>query len=55
MDTMLAYIVDTMASDFTNVKDMMNNAITRGKGKWYNNINSHRLELELTLGKTEKS
>ena len=53
METMLAYIIDTMASDFINVKDMMNDAITRGKGKWYNTINSYRIELGLTWGRLE--
>ena len=48
METTLAYLIDTMASDFNNVKDMMNDAITRGKGKWYNNINSYRIELGVT-------
>ena len=47
METMLAYMVNTMASDFKNVKDMMSDAITRRKRKWYNNINSYRIELGL--------
>ena len=48
MVTTLAYLVDTMASDFSNVKEMMNDAIRRKKGKWYNNINSYRMKLGLT-------
>ena len=48
METTLAYFVDTMASKFTEVKTMMNDALSRGKGKWYENINNYRNELELT-------
>ena len=53
MKTMLAYMVDTMASDFTKIKSMMTDTIERGKGKWYNAINSYRVELGLTLEKVE--
>ena len=45
METMLLYMVDTIASDFTRMKSMMTDAIERGKGKWYKAINSYRLEL----------
>ena len=48
METTLAYFVDTMASEFTEVKTMMNDALSRGKGKWYENINNYRNELGLT-------
>ena len=48
METSLAYLVDTMASEFHDVKEMMNDAIRRGKGKWFNNVNSYRIELGLT-------
>ena len=53
METMLAYLIDTMASDFTSIKNMMTDAIERGKGKWYNTINRYRLELGLTWKKLE--
>ena len=53
METMLAYLIDTMASEFTNIKNMMNDAIVRGKGRWYNTINRYRLELGLTWRKLE--
>ena len=53
METMLAYLIDTMASEFTNIKSMMNDAIVRGKGRWYNTMNRYRLELGLTWRKLE--
>ena len=53
METMLAYLIDTMASEFTNIKNMMNDAIVRGKGRWYDTINRYRLELGLTWRKLE--
>ena len=42
-----------MASEFTNIKNMMSDAIARGKGKWYNTINRYRIELGLTWRKLE--
>ena len=36
-----------MASEFHNVKEMMNDAIRRRNGKWFNNVNSYRIELGL--------
>ena len=48
METTLAYIIDVMASEFNELKGMMNNAIKREKGKWFNNTNKYRLELGLT-------
>ena len=53
METMLAYLIDTMASEFTNIKNMMNATILRGKRRWYNTINRYRLELGLTWKKLE--
>ena len=35
IETTLAYIVDVMASDFNELKEMMNDAIRREKGKCY--------------------
>ena len=40
--------MDTLVSKFHDVKEMMNDAIRRGKGKWFNNVNSYRIELGLT-------
>ena len=48
MKTTLAYFVDTMTSEFTEIKTMMNDAISRGRGRWYENINNYRNELGLT-------
>ena len=48
METTLAYIIDVMASEFSKLKGMMNDAIKREKGKWFNNTNKYRLELGLT-------
>ena len=48
METTLAYIIDVMTSDFNELKGMMNDAIRREKGKWFNNTNKYRLELGLT-------
>ena len=48
METMLLYVVDTMNSEFDNVKEMMLDTIETGKGRWYTNINSYREELGIT-------
>ena len=48
METMLLFIVDTLASDFGDVKKLMNDTIERGRGKWINNINEYRRELGIT-------
>ena len=36
METMLLFIVDTMASNFSSIKDMMNDSIEKKRGKWFN-------------------
>ena len=54
MDTMLLYMVDTLASEFTNIKNMTKDTLTKRKGKWYNNINEYRQELEITWERLEK-
>ena len=54
METMLLYMVDTMASGFTNIKNMMKDTITKRKGKWYNTINEYRQELDITWEQLEK-
>ena len=48
METTLAYYVDTMTSEFSEIKTMMNDALAIGKGRWYDNINNYRNELGLT-------
>ena len=45
---MLAYIIDVMNSEFSELKGMMKDAIKREKGRWYNNTNNYRQELGLT-------
>ena len=39
---------------FTNIKNMMRDAIVRGKGRWYDTINRYRLELGLTWERLER-
>ena len=48
METMLLFIVDTMASKFNNIIEMMNDSIMKKKGKWFNAVEEYRLELGLT-------
>ena len=48
METMLLFLVDTLACEFLNVKTMMTDTITKGKGKWFNTINEYRQELDMT-------
>ena len=50
-------MVGTMASGFTNIKNMMKDAITKRKVKWYSTINEYRQELDITweqLGKIDR-
>ena len=48
MESMLAFIINTNKSDFENLKEMMNDAIIRKKGKWFRTVNKYREELNLT-------
>ena len=48
METMLLYMIDTQASSFTNVKNMMRDTLDKKKGRWYNAIDGYREELELS-------
>ena len=48
METMLLFLVDTLASEFTNIKNMMTDSLVRGKGKWFNAIDEYRQELNLS-------
>ena len=54
METMLLFRVDTLAGEFTNVKNMMIDSIERGKGKWYKTIDEYRLELNLSWEQLRK-
>ena len=51
METMLLFIVDTLASEFNDIKKLMNDTIERGKGKWINTVDDYRRELGLTWEK----
>merc|ERR1712055_368640 len=48
METMLQYLINTLSSQFSNVKEIMEDAISKGKGKWINAIEEYRIELGLT-------
>ena len=48
METMLLFIVDTLASDFNRIKRLMNDSIEKGKGKWFNAVDEYRQELRLS-------
>ena len=48
METMLLFLVDTLAIEFTNIKNMMTDTLIRGKGKWFNTINEYRQELNIS-------
>ena len=48
METSIAYILDVMNSEFTELKNIMQDSIKKGKGRWYNNINRYRQELKIT-------
>ena len=48
METMLLYMIDTQASNFTNVKDMMKDTLERRKGRWFRAIDEYREELGLS-------
>ena len=48
METMLLYMIDTLASNFTNIKSMMRDTLAKKKGRWYKAIDEYREELELS-------
>ena len=48
IETMFKYMLDTLSGNFTNVKDMMMDTITKGKGRWYNTIDKYRIELGIS-------
>ena len=50
---MLAYLIDTPASEFDNIKAMMKDTLMKKKGKWYSTIDSYRRELNLTWTQLE--
>ena len=54
MESMLAFIINTNKSKFENLKEMMNDAIARKKGKWFRTINKYKEELDLTWNEIDK-
>ena len=48
METMLLYARDTMKGSFQNIKDMMEDTMKVGKGKWYNSIIEYLRKLNVT-------
>merc|ERR1712055_303085 len=48
METMLQYLIKTLSSQFSEVKEMMEDTISKGKGRWIKAIEEYRLELGLT-------
>ena len=54
METMLLYTMDTLKGKFQNVKDMMLDTISTGKGRWFNATNRYREELKITWEDLER-
>ena len=48
METMLLYVIDTLSSNFENLKMYMNDGIEKGKGQWINTINDYRMKLDMS-------
>ena len=48
METMLLYVIDTLSSNFENLKMYMNDGIEKGKGQWINAINDYRMKLDMS-------
>ena len=48
METSLAYILDVMNGGFEELKSIMQDSINEGKGRWYNNVNKYRQELNIS-------
>ena len=48
METMMLYVIDTMRSNFDNMKEMMKDTIRVKKGRWYTSIDKHRENLGIT-------
>merc|ERR1711874_690450 len=44
----LTYVVDTLASNFLDIKKKMLHSLSKGKGKWYRAIDKYRSELKLS-------
>ena len=48
METMLLFVIDTLASNFEDIKRYMNDTIERGKGQWINTVNDYRAKIGLS-------
>ena len=48
METMLLFVIDTLSSNFENMKKYMNDTIEKGRGQWINTINDYRTKLGMT-------
>ena len=48
METMLLYVIDTLSSNFENLKMYMNDGIEKGRGQWMNTINDYREKLDMS-------
>ena len=48
METMLLYVIDTLSSNFEQLKTYMNHEIEKGKGQWIKAINDYREKLEIS-------
>ena len=48
MEMMLLYVVDTLSSNFEDLKKYMNDEIEKDKGQWIKTINSYRIKLEIS-------
>ena len=48
METMLLFVIDTLSSNFENMKRYMNDTINRGRGQWINTVNEYRIKLGIS-------
>ena len=48
METMLLYVIDTLSSNFEQLKTYMNHEIEMGKGQWIKTINEYREKLGIS-------
>ena len=53
-ETMLLFVIDTLSSNFENMKKYMNDTIEKGRGQWINTVNDYRTNLGMTWDDLEK-
>ena len=51
METMLLFVIDTLSSDFEQIKSYMNHEIDTGKGQWIRTVNEYREKLGISWTK----